>query len=188
MGLHIGICGAGHFATSFIPLFQAHPLVEEVTLAEPIPERRAEQAERFGIRHTLPGLDELCASDVDAIAIFTQRWMHAPQALQALRAGKQVFSAVPPAVTLEDLTKLVKTVEETGLLYMLGETSYYYPSTLLCRQRFRRGEFGRFVYGEAEYYHDMSHGFYEAYQHSGGKEWKRDAGFPPCSIPRIPSA
>lgn len=179
----IGICGAGAFARAFIPLFQAHPAVGEVVLAEPLPERREEEAARFGIQRTVADLDALCASNVDAIAIFTQRWMHGPQAIQALRAGKHVYSAVPTAITMDELRQLVALVQETGLTYMLGETSFYYPSAIYCRRRFADGTFGRFVYGEGEYLHDMSHGFYEAYQHSGGAGWKQTAGFPPMLYP-----
>ncbi len=183
MGLRIGVCGAGAFAACFIPLFRAHPLVEEVSLAEIDPARRAEQAARFGVERTYDSLDALCDSDVDAVALFTQRWLHGPQAVQALRAGKRVYSAVPTAATMEELRALVETVQETGLMYMLGETSTYYPCNVYCRERFRKGDFGRFVYGEGEYYHDMSHGFYEAYQGSNGPAWKRYAGFPPMLYP-----
>ncbi len=183
MGLKIGVCGAGRFAGSFIPLFKAHPAVEEVCLAEVFPDRRREQAARFGIERTFADLDDLCRSDVDAVAIFSQRWTHGPQALQALRAGKHVYSAVPAGVTVEEIATLVEAVQATGLTYMMGETSYYYPATIYCRKRFQRGDFGRFVYGEGEYIHDMSHGFYEAYQHSGGDDWKRTASFPPMLYP-----
>jgi predicted dehydrogenase len=183
MGLKVGVLGAGAFASSFIPLFQAHPAVEEVCIAEAFPERRAEQAARFGIMRAFASQDELFASDVDAVAIFTQRWLHGPQAVAALEAGKHVYSAVPAGVTVDEIGKLVETVKRTGLTYMMGETSYYYPSTLYCRQRFQAGDFGQFVYGEAEYLHDMSHGFYEAYQHSGGTEWKKTASFPPMLYP-----
>ena len=182
-GLKIGVLGAGQFASSFIPLFKAHPLVDEVVVAEAFPERRAEQAARFGIVRTCASLDELCQTDVDAIAIFTQRWLHAPQAIQALKAGKHVYSAVPAGVTVDEIGQLADTVKSTGLTYMLGETSYYYPCTLYCRDRYARGDFGLFVYGEAEYLHDMSHGFYEAYQHSGGAAWKSTASFPPMLYP-----
>ena len=181
--LKIGVCGAGSFASSFIPLFQAHPLVRDVVIAEVFADRRAEQAARFGISKTYASLDELCDSDVDAIALFTQRWLHGPQAVQALRAGKHVYSAVPTGVTVAELAELVRTVEETGLMYMLGETSYYYPCSVFCRQKWQAGEFGHFVYGEGEYLHDMGHGFYEAYQHSGGEQWKQTAGFPPMFYP-----
>jgi hypothetical protein len=65
---------------------------------------------------------------------------------------------------------------------MNGETSYYYPSALYCRERYARGDFGRFVYGEGEYTHDFSHGSYSGYQRSG-PEWKRLASFPPMFYP-----
>ena len=183
MGLKIGICGAGQFSRSFIPLFKAHPQVDEVCLAEIIPERCAKVARQFGIKRTFASLDELLHSDVDAVVLLTQRWTHAMQAVQALRAGKHVWSAVPIATSVEEIGELVETVVASGQMYMLAETSYYYPATLFCRQQFARGEFGQFVYGEAEYLHDMSHGFYEAYQYSGGDAWKRTASFPPMLYP-----
>ena len=66
---------------------------------------------------------------------------------------------------------------------MMGETSYYYPSAIYCRRRWKAGDFGRFVYGEGAYCHDMSHGFYDAFRRSGGGDWKRVAGFPPMFYP-----
>ena len=178
--MKIGVLGGGgSFAREFIPLFAAHPSVTEVVLAEVLPERRREIAERFGLRRAVGSLDELLATDVDAVAIFTQRWMHAPQAIAALRAGKHVYSAVPAAISIPELTELVATVEATGRTYMMGETSHYYPAALYCRERYAAGDFGRLVYAEGEYVHDMTHGFYDAYRHSGGADWKRTASFPP---------
>jgi len=182
MGLKIGVVGTG-FGRSFIPLFQAHPLVGEVVLAEQVPERRQDTAQKFRIARTCATLAELCRIDVDAVAIFTQRHLHGPHALEALRAGKHVYCAVPLASSLEEIAAIVREVEERRLLYMTGETSFYYPNTLYCRQRFKEGAFGRFVYGEAAYYHDMIHGFYEAFQRSGGDNWKQVAGFPPMYYP-----
>ena len=181
--IKVGILGAGGFARAFTPLFKAHPQVRAVSLTEILPERRRAEAALAGVTETYGSLDELLASDCDAVAIFTQRWMHAPQAIAALRAGKHVYSAVPAGTTPEELVELVETVKRTGLIYMMGETSYYYPSTIFCREMWRQGRFGRFVYGEGEYMHDMSHGFYQAYQHSGGADWKRTAGVPPMLYP-----
>jgi predicted dehydrogenase len=183
MGIRLGVVGAGEYANAFLPLFQKHPLVDDVCLAEVFPERRRENAERFKLARTFASLDELLKSDVDAVAICTQRWMHGPQALKALKAGKHVYSAVPTGITVEEIGELVETVKKTGLTYMLGETSYYYPSIIYCRERYARGDFGKFIYGEGEYLHDMTHGFYEAYQRSGGAEWKKTASFPPMLYP-----
>lgn len=183
MGLSIGVVGAGQFAPSFIPLFQAHPLVDEVCLAELDPDRRATQAARFGLERVAETHQDLLTGDVDAVAIFSQRWTHAPIAIEALDAGKHVYSAVPAAISLEEMKALVAKVADTGLTYMVGETSYYYPAAVYCRERFAMGEFGRFVYGEGEYLHDMSVGFYEAFQFSGGPDWKATASFPPMLYP-----
>ena len=82
MGLKLGVVGAGEYATAFLPLFQKHPAVEEV-----FPERRRETAAAFKLKRSVASLDELLATDVDAVAICTQRWMHGPQAIKALKAG-----------------------------------------------------------------------------------------------------
>jgi predicted dehydrogenase len=180
--MKIGMCGIGRFSPHFVRLFKAHPLVEEVVVADLVPERVAAVAQEHQLRRTYGSLDDLLASDVDAVAIFTQRHLHGAQSIAALEADKDVYSAVPAAGSLDELGRLVQTVEKTGRIYMTGETSYYYPSTLYCRKRFAAGDFGRFAYAEAQYHHDMDH-FYDAYKHSGGPDWKRVAGVPPMYYP-----
>jgi len=183
MGIQVGICGVGAFADSFIPLFKHHPDVEKVVLCDLVAEKLSEKCRMFGIEDRCSSLDELCASDVDAIAIITQHHLHGPQAVQVLRSGKHVYSAVPSAITLEEITDLVRVVEETGRIYMIGETSYYYPCAIYNRERMRKGDFGHVVYAEAEYYHDYTHGMYEVMQWRHGKEWERYFGMPPMIYP-----
>ena len=181
--MNIGICGIGQFSRSFIPLYQAHPLVDEIALCDVLPERADDAAAQHGVGRVYYDFDELLRSNLDAVVLLTQRHTHAPLTLQALDAGKHVYCAVPIAVSLEEIDAIVAKVKETGLVYMNGETSYYYPSTIYCRDRFSMGDFGHFVYGESAYLHDMDHGFYKAYQYSGGKDWKRVAGIPPMYYP-----
>ncbi|MBR4234719.1 MAG: Gfo/Idh/MocA family oxidoreductase [Clostridia bacterium] len=184
MGFKIGVVGAGQFSRCFIPLFQMHPFCDEVMLAELIPERLNKVAEKFGIKKTFPSLDAMLKDpEIDAIALFTQRHLHGPQVVEALKHGKHVYSAVPMAKSEDEIGEILNELNRTGLIYMCGETSYYYPSTVLCRDRFKAGLMGSFVYGEAQYYHDMMHGFYDAYRYSGGDEWTKTAGFPPMFYP-----
>ena len=173
MAIRVGICGVGAFADCFIPLFKHHPDVENVVLCDLDAEKLADKCEKFGIPDSCPSLDALCDSDVDAIAIITQHHLHGPQAVQALRAGKHVYSAVPSAISLDEIRELVRSVEETGRTYMIGETSYYYPCAIYCRERFRKGDFGHIVYGEGEYYHDYIHGIYDVAKWRYGKDWEK---------------
>ena len=64
----------------------------------------------------------------------TARWSS-----QALEAGKHVYSAVPMAITVEEIAAIIEAVQETGLTYMMGETSYYNPATVYARQTAGRG-------------------------------------------------
>lgn len=183
MSISVGICGTGAFAQNFIPLFKAHPLVDRVVLCDLNAEKLANRASQYDISDTLPSLDDLCDSSVDAIAIFTQNWLHGPQAAQALRAGKHVYSAVPSTISLDQVAELVAAVEETGRIYMIGETSYYYPAAIFCRERFSQGAFGHMVFGEAQYYHDWDHGLYDVMKWRGGENWLETAGSPPMHYP-----
>jgi predicted dehydrogenase len=156
--------------------------VDEVAIAEVVPMRRDQVAAEFGIARAYSSFEDLCGSDVDAVGIFTQRWMHGPQAAQALAAGKHVYSAVPMGITLEELSTIIQLSEASNLVYAMGETSYYYPAALYCRDRFRKGDLGAFVYGEGEYMHDMSQGFYDVFERNGDG-WKATASFPPMLYP-----
>ena len=177
--LKVAIIGGGQFSSSFIHLFQAHPFVEEVGLVELNPERRASIAAKFSIKQTFASLAELWESDFNAVAIFTPRWTHAQIALEAIQNGRHVYTAVPMGITQEEISQLVEASSKTKLTYFMAETSFYYPAVVFSRKKFAQGQIGKFVYGEGEYLHDMSHGFSDAYAANGGDEWKSTASFPP---------
>jgi predicted dehydrogenase len=177
--LKLAIIGGGQFSASFIHLFQAHPLVAEVALVEPNEERGKITSAKFSIKDVFASLDELWNSDFDSVAIFTPRWTHAEIALAALKNNRHVYTAVPMGITIEEVTELVKVAKATKLTYFMAETSYYYPAVVYARKKFLNGDMGQFVYGEGEYLHDMSHGFFDAFAANGGDDWKASASFPP---------
>lgn len=183
MSFSLGIVGAGQFAGQFAKLFQLHPGIGSVCIADTIPGRAEELAARFGLSAVSPSFEALLDSDVDAVAIFTQRWTHGPLVIDALKAGKHVYSAVPMAVSQDEIATIIDLVRDTGLTYMMGETSYYNPATVFAREKIESNEFGRIFYAEGDYVHDMDLGFYEAYQYSGGENWKSTASYPPLLYP-----
>ena len=182
MKMKIGIVGCGSFSACFVPLFRAHPLVGEVVLSDIMPERMNAMAKENEIARQIARFDELLKTDVDAIAIFAQRQLHGPMAVAAMRAGKHVYSAVPMGMSIAEIEEILKTAAETKLLYMMGETSYYYPCTIFCREKYQSGEMGKFVYAEAQYHHDMQH-MYKSFQRTGGEDWRKLAGLPPMYYP-----
>jgi predicted dehydrogenase len=183
MGISLGIVGAGQFAGQFATLFHHHPDVAEVFVTDVIPERADTLVGRAGLAGSFRSYEDMLRSKVDAVAIFTQRWTHGPLVVEALRSGKHVYSAVPMAISVDEVAAIIDTVIDTGLTYMMGETSYYNPATVFARRRLEEGAFGRLFYAEGDYVHDMDLGFYDAYRYSGGEGWKSTASYPPMWYP-----
>ena len=184
MAFSLGIVGAGQFAGEFATLFHHHPDVSAVHVTDVIASRADDLVRSAGLAGTFRDFDEMLASPaIDAVAIFTQRWTHGPLVVKALHAGKHVYSAVPMAISVDEIAAIIDAVRATGLTYMMGETSYYNPATVFARQKVAEGAFGQVFYGEGDYIHDMDLGFYEAYQYSGGESWKQTASYPPLLYP-----
>jgi predicted dehydrogenase len=158
--ISIGIVGLGQFGVHFVELFKKHPKVDRVALCDIDVNKLNRAAAQFHIVETYDSLDAICKSDLDAIAIITQPWLHAPQAIQVMNAGKHAYSAVPIISPtsgsgdeiLDWCDKLIDCCKHAGKHYMMGETTYFRPETVMLRKR--AGELGRFVFLESEYLHD----------------------------------
>ena len=193
MEISIGLVGLGAFGSAFAELFKSHPLVNRVGLCDREPERvekfasRESWQDKFNKKDAYASLDDICKSDLDALVIITQPWLHAPQCVQAMESGKHVYSAVP-IISVPDgdeildwCDKLVEISRRTGMRYMLGETTYYRPQAMFCRRKAAEGAFGNFIYAEGEYFHDVDSGcnLREVAKRRGaskaGREWKEIA-------------
>ena len=180
--IRVVIIGCGRFARAFVPLFQAHPAVEKVWVCDTVKERAAEYAQSFGVE-IMDSFEQALQSDrVNAVAIFTQRFAHGQMVIDALQAGKHVYSAVPCAVEISQIQRIEQLVREKRLTYSMGETGFYRPAAIFCREEFAKGTFGQFVYGEAHYNHDIRN-MEGSFQSSGGENWKKYAGIPPMYYP-----
>ncbi len=181
--IRIGFVGCGQFCRAFVPLFKAHPAVEFTALTDKFPERCKQYDEMFHVNRIYDSFDDMIASDdINTVAIFSQRDTHGWMAIDALKAGKNVYSAVPMAIDIKDILEIVKLVRETGLTYSMGETGIYRPAAIFCRQKYASGEMGEMVYAEAQYNHDMKH-LYDTFKYTEGDKWRMMAGLPPFYYP-----
>jgi predicted dehydrogenase len=155
--IRIGISGYGvcRFGADFG--FQNHPNVEIVGVSDLFPDRCAELARVTGCSKTYTSHEEMIKDDsIEAVFIATDAPSHARLAIESLKRGKHVASAVPAVFgSLEDAEKLFEAVKSSGLKYMMFETSYFREDLYSMRKIFESGGFGRIVYSEGEYYHYM---------------------------------
>jgi len=155
--IRVGIVGYGvcKFGADFG--FQNHPNVDVVAVSDLIPERCAELAKACRCATTYPSLAELVKdANVEAVYIATDAASHAELAIEALRHGKHVASAVPAVFgSLEDADRLYEAVKVSGLKYMMFETSFFREDLYAMRMIYEAGGFGNGIYSEGEYFHYM---------------------------------
>ncbi|RJS83821.1 gfo/Idh/MocA family oxidoreductase [Candidatus Bathyarchaeota archaeon] len=104
---------------------------------------------------TFKDYDEMLEkSDCDAVFIATPIFLHAKQSIKAMKAGKHVLSEVVAATTLDECWRLVETVEDTGMTYMLSENYCYMRPNMMILNMVEKGVFGELIYAEGGYIHD----------------------------------
>jgi predicted dehydrogenase len=175
--VRVGIVGYGvcRFGAAFG--FQDHPNVDIVAVSDLFPDRCAALAKACKCEKTYPSLEEMVKDDtIEAIFCATDAPSHAQHAILCLNHGKHVAVAVPATFgSLEEADQLFETVKNTGLNYMMFETSVYRPDCYGMRVLYEAGKFGRMVYTEGEYYH------YSASPIDSYKGWR--VGCPPLWYP-----
>ncbi len=155
--LRVGIAGYGlcKFGAAFS--FQDHPNVEVVAVSDLDPARCAGLAQACRCKKTYPSCEEMVKDDkIEAVFIATDAPSHARLAVQALKLGKHVASAVPAVCgpkALEDAELLFNAVKAGRKKYMMFETTAFRSNCYDWRKRYQAGALGKLIYSEGEYYH-----------------------------------
>jgi predicted dehydrogenase len=175
--VRLGVVG-GNFGASFY--WHEHPHCTVEAVSDLVLERRQRLMKVYRCPKWYESLEKLILDkDVEAVAVFTPAPDHVRHCVSCLRAGKHVICAVPACMSIAEAELLLDTVRQTGLTYMMAETSWYHQSVITARQWFQEGKFGRLFYTEAEYHHPgLESLFADA---SGQRTWRY--GFPPMHYP-----
>ncbi len=105
--------------------------------------------------------------DADAVYIATPVFLHAPQTIAALRAGKHVLCEKPMALSYTDALAMQRTSEECGRTLGIAYYRRMYPKVARARQLIESGAIGRPVFAEA-----TSHAWF--YPSDGFRSWLID--------------
>jgi predicted dehydrogenase len=165
--IRMGVVG-GNFGKAFF--WHEHPDCVVEAVSDLIPARREALMKTYKCAKSYESLEKLILDrNIDAVAVFTPAPDHVRHVVAALGAGKHVICAVPAAQTLEDCRLLIDTVKQTGLTYMMAETSYYQQPSISARKFYQEGKFGKLFYVESEYLHP---GIENLYFEKGKPTWR----------------
>jgi scyllo-inositol 2-dehydrogenase (NADP+) len=121
-----GIIGCGRIAHRFMQGLQDVP----DTMLTASWSRRAETVNAFVEQYggkACTTVEELLASDIDAVYIATLPDSHSQYCIAALNSGKHVLCEKPAGINLNDLDKILEVAKSTGLLFMEGMKPPFFP-------------------------------------------------------------
>ena len=133
--LGVAIVGSGDIARVHLPNIAKCPSMRLVATMDLVEEEARSLAEAGGAEYFTTDLDRVLADqEVDAVVICSALDTHVAISLEALSAGKHVFSEKPLAMTLEEARRLQRAAVETGMHLMSGWWFKHSPITSRVRQ------------------------------------------------------
>lgn len=94
-------------------------------------------------------VDEALADPaVQAVYVATPVFLHAPQTMKALRAGKHVICEKPMAMNEAEARSMVQAAQEGGKLFGVAYYRRYYPKVQRAKELLQQGAIGKPVFAE----------------------------------------
>lgn len=141
--IKIGIIGAGTIGSVHAEAYAKVADAELVALCDILPDRLKEKAARHHVAKTYATHQELLADpEIDAVSICVPNAMHAPIAIDALNAGKNVMLEKPMALNAKLGMDICAARDKSGKLLQMGMVRRQSPDAELVRELIDSGRLG----------------------------------------------
>ena len=138
--LKIGIIGfgyMGHFHLNKVRKFKE----AEIVCAYDIKKDKLKDAEKEGLE-TYDTLDSFLAADIDLVVIATPNQWHAPYAIAAMKAGKNVMCEKPATMSVNEIDDIIECSKCTGKFFTVHQQRRWDPDYRAVCDVIRSGEIG----------------------------------------------
>lgn len=146
MTLRIGFTGTGYISRIHARAAQSLSDVEAVAVVNHRPESMQAYAAELGIPRQYADVDALLRDGgVDALVISTPNYLHAPQAIAALRAGVHVMVEKPMAINAVEARAMLDASRESGALLMVAHCWRFDDEVLWLKHAIAGDRLGRII-------------------------------------------
>ena len=150
--IRVGIIGCGGFGLYALQQFVQVPGVKLIGMAGTNRPAAHAAARRFGI----PDIEDvgrlLARDDVDLVYIATPPFLHHPQGIAALEAGKHVICEKPLAMTVEQADAMIAAARKSDRLLVANLMQRYNPVYEAVDRLIQSGTLGELLHGYFENY------------------------------------
>ncbi len=140
----VGVVGLGLVSSAHIKGYLSHPFAEVVAVCD-LNEKQAQRvARQFDIPTYYTSYDEMLTdTDINTIDIMTPTYLHAPMAVAAARAGKNIQCEKPLALTLTEGEEICNEAEKHKVALAVDETYVFMATIMKARELIDADEIGK---------------------------------------------
>ncbi len=166
--MKVGILGCGHVSDQYFEGISRSELLEIVACADIDPARAEAKAAQHGVPRSGTPDQLLGDGEVELVVNLTPPLSHADASLEAIAAGKHVWSEKPLAASVEAAREVLGAADEAGVLIGCAPDTFLGGSIQTAIKLIDEGWVGEAVSGVAfvtehgyEHFHPAVHSFYE---------------------------
>ncbi len=153
--------GCGWVAGGHLAAYLKNPDCRLIGIGSRRPESVQQKIAEFDLHEitVFPAFEDILNDPrVDIVSICTPNDLHAEEAMQAARAGKQLFLEKPAAVNAEELERLAAVLQACYTKSVMGLVLRFNPLSLLQKRLIARGELGKILLANVDYWFGRDRG------------------------------
>ncbi len=143
------IVGCGVIHSLHADALANYPLAELKAVVDIDPEKSEQSARKYGCKALADYKDVLASPEIDVVHICTPHYLHAPMAIEAMKAGKHVLTEKPMAISVEDCMRMRSVSSETGKQLGICFQNRYNATSRYMKMLLESGKAGRIIAAKA---------------------------------------
>ncbi len=150
--IRIGIIGTGGISHMHMVGYTSFENVEVAAACDLNASRLEAFGSKYGVKQLYADYNEMLQKEeLDGVSICTWNNSHAPIAIAALNAGKNVLCEKPMAMNVKEAEEMLAAAKTSGKLLMIGFVKRFAKETAICREFIDKGYLGDIYYAKASY-------------------------------------
>ena len=152
MTTKVGIIGAGGMLQYHAAGFQKAG-AKIIAIADRHTAAAQKAAEKYQVAHVFESVEAMLAGcpELDAVSIIVPNKLHAPLAIQCLKAGKHVFCEKPPALSAREVNEIIAAAQSSGKKVMFNFNNRARPESAAIMKLINEGSVGRINSAQAKW-------------------------------------
>lgn len=149
--LRYALIGAGGIAGTHMSYLSKMDDVELVALADINEAGMAQHAEKFGIPESFTDYREMLKKvKPDAVSVCTPNFLHAPCAIDALKAGAHALVEKPLAMNAREGQQMLNAAKKNKRKLVIGFQNRFSSNTRYLTSAIEAGQFGKILYARCQ--------------------------------------